>query len=114
MTVFLLAAALAAVLRYLADFYLPRYGILIVNIIGSFIAGVILTLAAILQIHETVVQVVFGGFAGSLTTYSTVAILAAEQRGNRTGSATRTWFAHVGLSIVACVCGVMLTRLVSM
>lgn len=112
MTVFLLAAALAAVLRYLADLYLPRYGILLVNIIGSFIAGGILTLGAIVQIHETVVQVIFGGFAGSLTTYSTVAILVAEQCGNRTGSATRTWFTHVGLSIVACVCGVILTRLV--
>lgn len=114
MTVFLLAAALAAVLRYLADLYLPRYGILLVNIIGSFIAGIILTLGAIVQIHETVVQVIFGGFAGSLTTYSTVAIVAAEQYGNRTGRATRTWFAHVGLSIVACVCGVIVTRLISL
>ena len=105
MTVFLLAAALAAVIRYLADYYLPRHGILLVNVVGSFIAGLILTLAAFIQIPETVVQAVFGGFAGSLTTYSTVAILTAEHRKNRTGSVTKTWIIHVGLSVAACLAG---------
>ena len=102
---FCLAAGLGAVLRYLADYYLPRYGILWANIIGSCIAGVVFGLATSSGFDHIATQIVLGGFAGSLTTYATVAMTAAEQQIQRAGSATKTWTLQVGLSLAACLCG---------
>lgn len=106
MTLFVVAAALGAVARYMTDFYLPRYGILLVNTIGSYIAGLIFGLTLLTNVPDPIVHVVVGGLAGSLTTYSTVAVAAAEHRLERTGSATMTWLLHVGLSVAACLMGV--------
>lgn len=107
MIMFLVAAALGAAARYVADFYLPRHGILLVNIIGSCIAGIIVGLVLVTNIPDAIVHIVVGGFAGSLTTYSTVAVAAAEHRLDRTGSATKTWTVQVGLSVAACLLGIL-------
>jgi len=112
MMLFILAAILGSVSRYLADFYLPRHGILLINILGSFVAGSVLTLATIFQFNEILVQAILGGFAGALTTYSTVAVIAAQQHLDGTGSAWKTWILHAGLSITACLCGLVLPVLV--
>ena len=111
MIIFVLAAALGAIIRYLANLYLPRRGILLANITGSFIAGSVLTLATTFAINNVVFEAVFGGFAGSLTTYSTVAVTAAEQHINSTGNATKIWISQVGLSITACPAGITVTRI---
>lgn len=109
MTMFVIAAALGAIIRYLANLYLPRRGILLVNMAGSLIAGSILTLATSFTINSVIIEAVFGGFAGSLTTYSTVAVTAAEEHINRTGSATKIWLSQVSLSIAACLAGSIVT-----
>lgn len=111
MIIFILAAMLGAVTRYLIDFYLPQHGILLVNILGSFAAGCLLVCAMVLQFHESVLQVLVGGLAGSLTTYSTVAVTAAQQHLRGTGGAWKTWILQVGLSIAACLCGVVIALL---
>lgn len=111
MIIFILAAMLGAVGRYLANFYLPRHGILLVNMLGSGIAGMVIGLTAFFDIHPIIVQAVTGGFAGSLTTFSTVAVTAAEQHIHRTGSPLKTWGLQVGLSTAACLVGMSLTVL---
>jgi len=64
--VVLLAGALGAVLRYLCSF-LP-WGVLLVNVIGSFIAGLAVSLAGDAQL------IVLTGFCGGLTTFSTFTV----------------------------------------
>ena len=99
---FCLSAGLGAVLRYIADVYLPRRGILVVNILGSFLAGAALGVLHFVDVNPAVAHIVLGGFAGSLTTYATVALAAADQQIQRTGSTARTWLLHVGLSSIVC------------
>lgn len=111
MMLFILAAVVGSVARYLVDVYLPRHGILLVNILGSCIAGSVLSLAVEFQLDSTLVQVIIGGFAGSLTTFSTVAVSAAQQHLQRTGSVWKTWMFQVGLSIAACLVGSFSTLL---
>ena len=111
MILFCLAAGLGAVLRYLADFYLPRYGILLVNIIGAFVAGLAFGLGTISGFNQALTHIVLGGLTGALTTYATIALKTAQQRLQRTGSATKTWTLHVGLSLAACLCGVLVTAI---
>ncbi|GAA4474170.1 hypothetical protein GCM10023190_07620 [Enteractinococcus fodinae] len=104
---FCLAAGLGAVLRYVADIYLPRSGILVVNIAGSFLAGAVLGFDYFVNVDPTVVLIVLGGFAGSVTTYATVALAAAEQRIQSTRKVARTWLLQVGLSSLACCFGLL-------
>src|SRR5699024_2432064 len=111
MILFVLATALGAIIRYLANLYLPRRGILLANRAGSFIAGSGVTLSTLFAISNVVFEVVFGGFAGSLTTYSTVAVTAAEQHINSTGNAPKIWISQVGLSITASLAGITVTRI---
>ena len=107
MLLFCLAAGVGAVLRYLMDFYLPRHGILLVNILGSFLAGTVWGASTELSIDASIVQLVLGGFAGSLTTYATVAVSTAQQRLSRKGSPSRTWALQMGLSVTACCFGLI-------
>ncbi len=106
---FVLASGVGAVLRYLAGFYLPRRGILLVNILGSCFAGIVGGLAWHSIIDERIALILLGGFAGSITTYSTVALTAARQYVERTGDVVKTWLQHVGLSILACYLGLVVT-----
>lgn len=107
LVLFVLASAVGAVLRYLADRYLPRRGILLVNLIGSGLAGVAAGLALEQVIDARLVLILLGGLAGSLTTYSTVALTAAQQSLEKPGRAVITWLQHVGLSILACSLGLI-------
>lgn len=106
---FVLAAAVGAILRYMADLYIPRHGILIVNILGSLVAGIVTGLAFLDRMDPHIAVILIGGFAGSLTTYSTVALTAALQHINGTGSPIITWGLHLGSSIAAALLGLVST-----
>lgn len=109
MMLFMLAAGIGAVLRYLADLYMPSYGVLVVNILGALFSGVVLGLALQQYLTDTFVTVLLGGFAGSLTTFSTVAVQTAQQQRAGAGGVLRTWSLHVGLSVAGALCGLALS-----
>ncbi|HEV7723126.1 MAG TPA: CrcB family protein [Iamia sp.] len=91
---FVLAAALGAVLRHLVATAAreARYGILVVNVAGSFVLGL---LAGGDPSHAPLV--VFGtGFCGALTTWSTFAHDAGTRIEQRE---PRPALAHLALSI---------------
>lgn len=75
-----LAGALGATSRHAADIGLRRYfpdgpslGILVANILGSFIVGVIVGVSATRMINENLRLGVVVGFCGAFTTFSTFA-----------------------------------------
>src|SRR5690625_3504570 len=107
--VFIFAAAVGAVLRYLADFYLPTRGILLVNVLGSCLAGVIVGLTWAAVVDTFLAELLLGGFAGSMTTYSTVALSTARQTAENLNTVVVTWLEHVGWSTAACVIGLLAT-----
>lgn len=78
--VMMLAGGLAAALRYGATLWIPAkkngfpLGILIANIVGSFLAGAIVALLAKQVISEDLGFIVLVGFAGGMTTMSTFAV----------------------------------------
>jgi len=90
-----LGAAMGAPARYLASHYLDRgwhYGTLAVNVIGSFVLGVLAVHtgnAATLALWGT-------GFCGGLTTYSSFAVQSVSA-GPRRGTA------YVVATLVLCV-----------
>ena len=80
MTVVLVAlgAAVGAPLRYLTDRLLRRrvdsvfpWGTLAVNVVASFVLGVVLAASAGGRLDDEVVALVGTGFCGALSTYST-------------------------------------------
>lgn len=104
--------ALGAVLRHLASVGLAGrgripWGVLVVNVGGSFIAG----LALGLPLDPTVKLIVLTGFCGGLTTFSTLSVdtvqlaLAGKHRAALTSVAL-----NLGLTIPAALAG-MLTAL---
>ncbi len=83
MTGFVVAAAiaggLASVVRYLVTLRLPRpWGVLAVNLAGSFIGGLAVGLAQAAAVPEGVELVLLGGLAGGLTTFSTLGVDTIE------------------------------------
>lgn len=86
----LLAGALGAVLRYLVSF-LP-WGVLAVNVVGSFIAG--LALASLTGEWQLVVLT---GFCGGLTTFSTFSVETVQAA---VDGAWRRAVLSVGLNLV--------------
>ena len=75
-----LAGALGATSRHAADIGLRRYfpdgpslGILVANIVGSFVVGVIAGVSATRMINENLRLGVVVGFCGAFTTFSTFA-----------------------------------------
>lgn len=81
MTIVLVAvgAAVGAPLRYVVDRLIQRrhnsvfpWGTLLVNVVGSFILGLLLSAAADGQVSDELVYLVGTGFCGALTTYSTM------------------------------------------
>lgn len=102
-----LASAAGAITRYIADVLLPQRGILLVNIFGSLLAGL---LSAVVLINAWApVEVLFiwvVGFAGSLTTFSTVALQTAQDlSAHGWRQATATWGMHLSFSMAATVSG---------
>ncbi len=72
------AGALGATTRYLVDHLVSSrlpgvlpWGTLLINVSGSLLAGLIVSLAAAQAISPTVAQVLAGGFLGAYTTFST-------------------------------------------
>lgn len=106
MTVLLVAlgAAVGAPLRFIIGHFLDRdhpSGTLLVNVVGSFVLGLLSALA--LSGQEMALLGV--GFCGGLTTYSSFAVQA-----NRLGSRRGTAYVAVTitLSLVACTVGFLL------
>lgn len=109
MTVLLVAlgAAVGAPLRYLTDRFVQSrvdavfpWGTLLVNVIGSFLLGLLVAMASDGRIDDDVVALAGVGFCGALTTYSTFSYetLRLFEDGAR-------WYAaaNVVVSVVAAV-----------
>lgn len=99
-----LAGASGAVLRLLADYYLER-GILIVNILGSFVAGLA---AGLLSGPDALVarEIWLTGVAGALTTFSTVSVSTARDAlSGRLAAAVGSWAAHLASGLLAAALG---------
>ena len=79
LALFLVGAAIGAPVRYVIDIFFRNNfkfpaGILIVNVLGSFILGLVIT-------SETDLTFLLFGFCGALTTWSAFALDLFEQRG---------------------------------
>ncbi len=97
-----LAGAAGAVVRLACDHWLPRRGILLANVAGSLVAGLVIGL----QPSGDAVTAWVTGFAGALTTFSTVSVATADDvLGGRWGAAVGTWALHLGLGALAVVLG---------
>lgn len=79
------AGALGAVTRYLVDLLVSRavasdlpWGTIVINVTGSFLAGVVAGLLARGAVGSSVTVVVAGGFLGAYTTFSTAMFEAAR------------------------------------
>jgi len=97
---FLLGAFIGAPVRFVIVEYLKSYlkfplGILLVNVIGSFLLGLILE-------SETNIAFALMGFSGALTTWSAFAMDLFEQAKRReqcsSSSCCRTW--HLDCAII--------------
>ena len=88
------------------------YGTLSANIIGSFLAGVLVIL--VLEkaaLHETYRLLLLVGFAGSLTTMSALSLESVEMMSlGHYGQAGINILLNVALSLLAAAVGIMLTR----
>ena len=101
-TLVILAGAVGSVLRYLVGVAGARaswpWPVLLVNVIGSLVAGV--------AIHSDLALIVVTGFAGGLTTFSTLSVetmqLAAQRRWR---SALLSVALNVGVGIAAAAAG---------
>ena len=103
----ILAGAIGAVLRHLVSLVGGAWAVLIVNVIGSFIAGVAISFSGDLQF------IVAAGFCGGLTTFSTFSVrtmeLAMKGKWNAAVSAV---IANVLFGFIAAAAGItMMTPL---
>lgn len=101
------AGALGAVIRYLigragAQASWP-WPVLLVNVVGSLLAGVAIHTAAI---HPAVALIVVTGFAGGLTTFSTFSVETVQLAGTgRWRAAALNVAANLGLGLAAATVG---------
>ena len=88
------------------------YGTLISNIIGSFLAGILIVLVLEkLYLSETYRLMLLVGLAGSLTTMSALSIESVEMLGTGDYSqALINILLNLGLSLLAACLGVMLAK----
>jgi len=105
-----LGAAVGAPLRYLAGHLLDRgaegglpWGTVLVNVVGSFVLGLVSALA----LGEQAVALLGVGFCGGLTTYSAFAV-QTHDLGARRGLATA--LLTVPPALLACVVGYAVGR----
>jgi fluoride exporter len=98
-----LAGALGTLLRYLASLASGKWSVLLVNTVGSFIAGLTIGLSGDLQL------IVAAGFCGGLTTFSTFSVhtveLAMKGKWNAAVSAV---VANLVLGVIAAAAGMTL------
>lgn len=113
MTVLLVLAggAIGAPARYLTDLVVQQrhrwalpIGTLVVNVVGSFMLGVMASLAAHGAVSDRVLTLVGTGFCGALTTFSTFSfetlrLLESHRVGAALGNVLVSFF--VGLASVA-------------
>ena len=107
LTLFLLGAGIGAPTRYLIDrffriAYQFPYGVLIVNVLGSFILGLIAT-------GESNLEFLLFGFCGALTTWSAFALDLFDERGNPKLFAVNL-FGNYLLGVVAALIGLWISR----
>ena len=97
-------------LQYLGKM-LP-YGTLISNVIGSFIAGIlVVVILEKLLLSETYRLMLLVGLTGSLTTMSTLSFESLEMlSGGNYGQALLNILLNIGLSLLAAGLGVMLAK----
>lgn len=100
-----LGAAIGAPLRYLTDVVIQRrhdsvfpWGTLAVNVVGSFLFGVIASVAKEGELSTAAVAAFGVGFCGALTTYST---FGYETLRLIEGGARPFALANVGISVAA-------------
>ena len=88
------------------------YGTLISNIIGSFIAGIlVVVILEKLLLSETYRLMLLVGLTGSLTTMSTLSFESLEMlSGGNYGQALLNILLNIGLSLLAAGLGVMLAK----
>ena len=88
------------------------YGTLISNIIGSFLAGILIVLVLEkLYLSETYRLMLLVGLAGSLTTMSALSIESVEMlSGGDYAQALTNILLNLGLSLLAASLGVMLAK----
>jgi CrcB protein len=111
------AGGIGAVLRYLTTLLFPHdaatsrlpLGVLLVNVVGSFVAGVIVGLAAHSDLSADWKLVLVTGFCGGLTTFSTLSVETMQlvERG-RWRTATMSIGANLVFGIGAAALGFML------
>ena len=88
------------------------YGTLISNIVGSFIAGIlVVVILEKLLLSETYRLMLLIGLTGSLTTMSTLSFESLEMlSGGNYGQALLNILLNIGLSLLAAGLGVMLAK----
>ena len=88
------------------------YGTLISNVIGSFIAGIlVVVILEKLLLSETYRLMLLIGLTGSLTTMSTLSFESLEMlSGGNYGQALLNILLNIGLSLLAASLGVMLAK----
>ena len=88
------------------------YGTLISNVIGSFIAGIlVVVILEKLLLSETYRLMLLIGLTGSLTTMSTLSFESLEMlSGGNYGQALLNILLNIGLSLLAAGLGVMLAK----
>ena len=88
------------------------YGTLISNVIGSFIAGIlVVVILEKLLLSETYRLMLLVGLTGSLTTMSTLSFESLEMLGGGNyGQALSNILLNIGLSLLAAGFGVMLAK----
>ena len=113
----LIAGAVGAVIRYaLSRAYPVRPGhlpggILIVNVVGSLVAGAVIGLAERAAISDDVRLVLLTGFCGGLTTFSTWSVETIELvDGGRWRAAILNVLVTLALGLGAAVAGYLIAR----
>jgi CrcB protein len=85
----------------------PRLGVIVANMLGTFLAG------AVFALDHPIAPVLALGFAGSLTTFSTIVTwMAADANQRDHATASRLLFVHVFLGIPVAIAGFTLGELV--
>jgi fluoride exporter len=116
-----LAGGLGALVRYGVTRALPRRdassfptAVLLVNIVGSFVAGVTLGLFLLDMISFDVSVVIWAGLCGAMTTFSTFAVDTVLLATSRRKSAWANIILTIGLSIASGSVGLALAHAVAL
>lgn len=113
------AGGLAAVIRYLVSVALARpsdaegfpWAVLVVNVVGSAIGGVVLGLAQHAAVPADLQLILLSGVCGGLTTFSTFSVETVQLvRAGRWRAASLSVGANLALGLGASVAGFLVAR----